>query len=420
MTELEGLQPGSTLGRYELLVPLAQGGTASVWAARMTGSRGFEKIVAVKVMLSEFEEEDQAESMFLDEARLVSRIKHPNVAEVLDLGEQDGALYIVMEWVDGEPLHVIVREAKAKGGLPVALAVRIVAHAAHGLHAAHELRDERGELLGLVHRDVSPQNILVSHRGGVKVIDFGVAKASSNLQRTTVGQMKGKIAFMAPEQLLSQQVDRRTDVFALGVVLYQLLTNKHPFRGDNDFVTMANTRDKRPVAPPRSLVASLPPELDAVVVKALSKPREERYPTMLEFARALDRAVPPTPDVDAELARWMGSILTDRTARKKQAIRDAIRASNERAGVQSSVGRDSARLVPDLEPPPSVDLPAAAPPLAPAAPAPPAPLAPAPAPAAPDARARRLWLVIACVALGVAILIVVLSVFPRVLSATSP
>ena len=232
------LRAGLTLGRYELLVPIAQGGTAAVWAARMKGPRGFEKIVAAKVMLTELLDDPDAETMFLDEARLVARIRHPNVAEVLDLGEERGVLFLVMEWVDGEPLTVIAREARALGGVPLNIALKIAKQACAGLHAAHDLRDDQGTLVGLVHRDVSPQNVLVGHDGQVKVIDFGVAKAASNQLRTSVGQMKGKVAYMAPEQALGEPVDRRTDVFALGVVLYQLITGKHPFRGDNEFATL--------------------------------------------------------------------------------------------------------------------------------------------------------------------------------------
>ena len=239
----EELRAGLTLGRYELLVPIAEGGTASVWAARMKGPRGFEKIVAAKVMLSELLDDPDAETMFLDEARTVARIRHPNVAEVLDLGEERGILFLVMEWVDGEPLTVIAREARALGGVPLTIALKIAKQACSGLHTAHELLDERGRHVGLVHRDVSPQNVLVGHDGQVKVIDFGVAKAASNQLRTNVGHLKGKVAYMAPEQALGEPVDRRTDVFALGVVLYQLITGKHPFRGDNEFVTLGRIRN---------------------------------------------------------------------------------------------------------------------------------------------------------------------------------
>ena len=317
------LTAGRSLGQYELLLPLAQGATASVWAARTKGS-ALEKIVAVKAMLTEFADDVDAESMFLDEARTVARIRHPNVAAVLDFGEEDDALYIVMEWVEGEPLQVLMREARARGGIPLPLAVRIAKQAASGLHAAHELCDEAGAPVGLVHRDVSPQNILVGYDGSVKVIDFGVAKASSNMQRTNVGQIKGKVAYMAPEQAVGDPVDRRTDVFALGVVLYQLVTGKHPFRADNEFATLARLRDPHPFEAPSTLSA-VPAELDRVMMQALEKRRDRRHATMSDFARALDKALPSTAEEARGLGDLVRSLLSQRAAKKNQAIRDALK-----------------------------------------------------------------------------------------------
>jgi serine/threonine protein kinase len=304
MRESGELQAGQTLGRYELLVPLGQGATAQVWVARTTGSR-HEKIVAVKAMLSELGGDVEAESMFLDEARLVSRIRHPNVAAVLDLGEEDEILYIVIEWVEGEPLQVVLREARTQG-VPLPLALRIVQQAASGLHAAHELRDEAGKPVGLVHRDVSPQNILIGYDGAVKVIDFGVAKAASNMQRTSVGQLKGKVPYMAPEQAVGQPVDRRTDVFALGVVLYQLVTGKHPFRGDSEFATLARICDRLPADSPRKYVPGLPAALEEAMLKALAKQPAHRFADMLELGRALELAVPLSADVDRTLGTFLG------------------------------------------------------------------------------------------------------------------
>jgi eukaryotic-like serine/threonine-protein kinase len=325
MTDSRELYPGRKLGRYELLVPLAQGATAEVWAARMTGSL-FEKIVAIKAMLTEVfaDVELDAESMFLDEARLVSRIRHPNVGSVLDLGEEDDALYIVMDWVEGEPLQVVMREAKSRG-IPLPLALRIVKQAASGLHAAHELCDESGKPVGLVHRDVSPQNLLVGYDGVVKVIDFGVAKAESNLQRTSVGQIKGKVPYMAPEQAIGDHVDRRTDVFALGVVLYQLVTGKHPFRADSEFATLARIRDKNPADSPRKHVPDLPVALEEVMLKVLAKQRDSRYSTMLDLGRALERAVPSPPDVDRALGVFISGLLSARATKREASIREALR-----------------------------------------------------------------------------------------------
>jgi serine/threonine-protein kinase len=333
----EELRAGLTLGRYELLVPIATGGTASVWAARMKGSRGFEKVVAAKVMLAELLDDPDAETMFLDEARTVARIRHPNVAEVLDLGEERGVLFLVMEWVDGEPLTVIAREARALGGVPLRIALKIAKQACAGLHAAHELLDDHGQHVGLVHRDVSPQNLLVGHDGQVKVIDFGVAKATSNQLRTNVGHLKGKVAYMAPEQALGDPVDRRTDVFALGIVLYQLITGKHPFRGDNEFVTLGRIRNKEPIEAPNLLVPSLPDEVNAIIVKAISKPRDARFQTMLELQRALEKVCPTNESGNDELAAFMKTLLGNRGEKKRAAIREAMARVDENVPIEARV-----------------------------------------------------------------------------------
>jgi serine/threonine-protein kinase len=323
------ISSGLMLGRYELLTPIAKGGTASVWAARLKGPRGFEKIVAVKIMLSEFGEDPDAETMFLDEARLVSRIRHPNVAEVLDLGEEGEALFIVMEWVDGEPLNVLAREALRRGGVPAAIVGQIGKQACAGLHAAHDLKDPAGKTVGLVHRDVSPQNILVGYDGLVKVIDFGVAKAASNQLRTSVGQLKGKVGYMAPEQAFGEPVDRRTDVFALGIVLYQLLSGKNPFRGDNEYATLGRIRDKRPAEPLRTLMPALPEAVERVVMKALEKSRDARYADMMELSRAIDEAFPPLDKGGEALVGYMAMLLGARGETKRLAIREAIKRADE-------------------------------------------------------------------------------------------
>jgi serine/threonine-protein kinase len=253
-TDSSELVAGAPLGRYELLLPIAEGGMAVVWAARLKGSRGFSKTVAVKTMLAELSQETRFQKMFLDEARIASRIRHPNVAEILDLGEQDERLYIVLEWVDGEPLANLRRDAVKHGGMPLGVAVEIVRATAVGLHAAHELADERTrEPVGLVHRDISPQNILVTFDGVVKIVDFGVAMARGrSTEKTSAGHVKGKPPYMSPEQAAGEDVDRRTDLFALGIILYQLATGKHPFRGESDLVTLQNIVSNKPVVPPRA------------------------------------------------------------------------------------------------------------------------------------------------------------------------
>src|SRR5690606_22967044 len=268
------VRAGLVLGRYELLVPIAAGGMAQVWAARLKGARQFQKIVAVKTMLPKLSEDPQFEQMFLDEASLASQIKHPNAVEIMDLGEQYGILFLVMEWIEGVPLNHLMKAAKGRGGIPTPIAARIAMQACAGLHAAHELKDDKGMSVGLVHRDVSPQNLLVTFDGVTKVVDFGVAKATAlGGGATQAGQVKGKVSYMAPEQVNGEGLDRRADVFALGIVLYALTTGKHPFRRESEAATMYNICSPDPVIPPSAVVDGYAPELEPIVLKALAKDR---------------------------------------------------------------------------------------------------------------------------------------------------
>jgi serine/threonine-protein kinase len=333
MKTLGDVGAGHTLGRYELLVPIAQGGMAVVWAARLKGTRGFQKIVAVKSMLPALSDDPQFEQMFLAEAELAARIRHPHVCEILDLGEQEGVLYLVMEWVDGEPLSALHKAARPRGGVPLHVATKVTLHAALGLHAAHELKNDTGELVGLVHRDVSPQNILVTYDGVVKIVDFGVAKATeADGSHTRAGQLKGKVPFMSPEQAVGKNVDRRTDIFALGIVLYQLVTGKHPFRGDNDMATLHRITEAAPVPPASSLRPDCPPSLDMALAQALEKDVSKRFQTMHEMAKALERALAEmTAQAEGEdLATFVRSVLGDRADKRRAAIKDAIRLADAR------------------------------------------------------------------------------------------
>lgn len=358
MRTLGEIQPGQTVGRYEFLVPIAQGGMAAVWAARLKGTRGFSKTVAVKTMLPTISDDPHFEQMFLDEAQLCSRIRHPNCVEILDLGEQDDLLYLVMEWVDGEPLSSIRRAAAKADGIPRPIAVKIVADAAAGLHGAHELKDENGETIGLVHRDISPQNILLTYDGVVKIVDFGVAKASGRTaEHTNAGQIKGKPPYMSPEQALGKDIDRRSDVFALGIILYQLTTGKHPFRGENDVITLQNIVSDRPIIPPRAYDKEYPKPLEAVVMKALERDVEKRYQTAADLEGALDRVFPPTvPRVRTEdVGKFITSLLGARGEERRNALREAIRQADERAAggeEPSAPGRIGGELGTQVGPPP--------------------------------------------------------------------
>jgi serine/threonine protein kinase len=339
---LDDLSAGQVLGRYELLLPIAKGGMASVWAARLRGTRGFQKMVAIKTMLPGLVDDPHFERMFLDEASWASQVRHPHVIEIMDLGEVDRILYLVMEWVDGEPLNIIMKYAATRGGIPLAIAVSIAAQACRGLHAAHELRDENGTLVGLVHRDVSPQNVLLTYEGVVKVVDFGVAKATSRVSHETeAGQLKGKIAYMSPEQLRGERIDRRTDVFAVGILLYMMTTGTHPFRGDDQAATIRRISSDDLVTPPSTIVPGYPAGLEAVVMQALAKDASKRYPTANDMLIGLTRALPPSmrPSTDEEVADFLRALLPDRLEKRKAAIKGALEAADRREAGKSAPPR---------------------------------------------------------------------------------
>jgi serine/threonine-protein kinase len=293
MSRRPELLPGSVLGRYELVLKIATGGMGEVWAARLNGSRGFQKVLAVKTLLPELSHNPNFEQAFLDEAALAARIKHPNVVQIIDLGEEENVLYQVMEWVSGASLWSVMRASARRDGIPLLVAARIVCQICAGLHAAHELKTDDGVALGLVHRDVSPQNILITSDGLAKVVDFGVAKyAGRGVAETKAGELRGKVPYMAPEHVMGQSVDRRADVFALGVLLYQLVSGEHPFLADDDRLTLARISSPVPAAPLKKHVPSLPDAVGDIVAAALAKNPRARTATAADLMRALERALP--------------------------------------------------------------------------------------------------------------------------------
>ncbi len=333
LTTIGDVGAGHTLGRYELLIPIAKGGMAVVFAARMKGTRGFQKLVAVKTIRSEMTEDPLFEQMFLDEASLASKIRHPHVVEILDLGEDKGVLYLVMEWIDGEPLHVILKEAAKKGGVPLSVAVRVTMQLAAGLHAAHELRDDAGKLYGVVHRDISPQNVLITGEGVAKLVDFGVAKAQGRAGGETVaGQVKGKVPYMAPEQARGDAVDRRSDIFSLGIVLFMMTTGKHPLRRENDAATIMNICSDARVVHPSKLVPGFPPKLDLTIMQALEKDPAKRFPTANDFLRALDQSLPSSmrASTDEEVSSFVRNLVGDRLEKRREIIREALDVADHR------------------------------------------------------------------------------------------
>ena len=265
------------LGKYEIIQPLAAGGMARIYLAKTTGLGAFERHVVLKVILPERAHEKAAVDMFLDEARLSASLNHQNVAQVFEVGEEGGIHYLAMEFVHGQDLRGFLGKASAKGmRVPIELGLTIIAGAAAGLHHAHERRGPRGKSLNIVHRDVSPANVMLGYDGSIKVLDFGIAKANARSTNTEAGIIKGKFAYMSPEQCRGKDIDRRSDVFALGIVLYETTTQHRAFRAENDFDTMHRIVNGE-VTLPRRLVNGYPPELEEIVMKALATDVKERY-----------------------------------------------------------------------------------------------------------------------------------------------
>lgn len=313
------------LGRYELIAEIGAGGMASVFLARTTGPGRFHKWVAVKQVHPHLARDRKFLAMFLDEARVAAAIQHPNVAQVFDLGDENDEYYLAMEYLEGEHLGAVAsRMFGKKQRFPAPLAARIVAAAAAGLHHAHEARDENGEPLELVHRDVSPHNIFVTYGGDVKVMDFGVAKAAGRITTTETGGRKGKLAYMSPEQLLNEGLDRRTDVFALGIILWEITLARRLFRAENDAQTISrilNGQFKKPT----ELEPGYPLELETIVLKALARDPENRYSTAQELQIDLEGFAAKFSTVAGSLgvAGVMRDLFPDRIEQKRTLLRGA-------------------------------------------------------------------------------------------------
>ena len=279
-------------GRYSLLGHLATGGMAEVWLARQLGMQGFEKIVVIKRARPELADHETT-ALFLDEARLVATLEHPNIAQVYEIGAVNGSYFFVMEYVDGADVRRLIETSIAKR-YPIALAdaLYIISHVCTALHYAHEKHDLEGRPLNIIHRDVSPSNVLVSHDGAIKVCDFGIAKAHNRkTEDTQSGVLKGKFSYMSPEQCQSKPIDRRSDVFSIGILLYELSTQSKLFRGTSDFALLQQIVEN-PIPLPSARVPNYPRELQQIVMKALAKNPAERYQTaqalqldLEEFAR---------------------------------------------------------------------------------------------------------------------------------------
>jgi serine/threonine protein kinase len=338
-------QEPTIVGRYAIYDRIAAGGMATVHLGRLVGEMGFSRTVAIKRLHPHLAMDPAFVGMFVDEARLAARIRHPNVVQMLDVVVRDDEVFLVMEYIEGESLSAFMRICVAKGeAVPAAVATALMAAVLRGLHAAHEAKNDHGEPLGLVHRDVSPQNVLIDLEGIARVLDFGVAKALGQSHATRDGQLKGKLAYMAPEQIMGGAIDRRTDVFAAAVVLWEVLAGRRLFKADGDAQVMHLVLNDK-IRAPSSFMPEVPAALDALVLKALERDPTKRFETAAEMADALEDAVPPM--APRKLAPWVRGLLGDNLASRARLVHDIESASTGHRVIP--VPRGSSKVVDEVD-----------------------------------------------------------------------
>ncbi|HEY1692728.1 MAG TPA: serine/threonine-protein kinase [Polyangiaceae bacterium] len=332
------------VGRYAVFDRIAAGGMATVHLGRLVGQGGFARTVAIKRLHPQFALDPEFVAMFLDEARLAARIRHPNVVSTVDVVNGEDELFLVMEYIEGEPLSTLLRSAR-DGGTTVdpALTAGVLVQALHGLHAAHEATNDLGEPLHIVHRDVSPQNVLVGADGIARVIDFGVAKALGKLHTTREGQLKGKLGYLAPEQVLGHPVTRRSDVFAASVVLWEALAGRRLFSADSEGQVLKRIMDGA-VDPPGAHAKGVPASLDAVVLRGLAKEPSDRFDTALAMADALEAAV--TPASTRAVGAWVKEIAAERLAQRARLVA-SVEGNTPAPPSSSSPRAQAAPTIPD-------------------------------------------------------------------------
>jgi len=338
---------GVRLGEYHLLKKIAQGGMGTIYLAKRLGVGGFEKTFVIKCMLDSLADDQEVQGMFIDEARLAARLAHPNIAQIYDFGVIDGTYYIAMEHIPGEDLRSIItrlRERNAK--IPVPIALRIMLDLCAGLEYAHSYT-EAGKPMGIIHRDISPANIMVSYHGTVKLLDFGIAKATSRISATRSGGLKGKLGFLSPEQISDNPIDARADVFCLGITFYLLVANRHPWRRDTEVATMhAIVHDELP--DPRAFREHLPEDVVAIMMKALERDRDQRYRSAAEMGAALQLALTKiAPGVGAaDVASFMVALFGQEAMQERSNIPNLV-DSTPTALIRN---RPSSTSVPPVDP----------------------------------------------------------------------
>jgi serine/threonine-protein kinase len=318
------------LDRYELIGELASGGMATVYLGRLGGVGGFQRFVAIKRLHPHLASEEEFIEMFLDEARLAAGIHHPHVVPILEVGESDSGYYLVMEYIEGDTLARLMARGLARANpVPRPVLIRIILDTLSGLHAAHELVDPHGEAVHLVHRDVSPQNILVGVDGCSRITDFGVAHAASRLQNTRADRLKGKLAYMSPEQARAAEIDRRSDVFAMGIILWEVLAAKRLFRAETEAITLQKVTNE-PIPRLSAVLPGVHPALEQVCAKALERDPNRRYKSAAEMAEALERAARAAASASAtdlgvasprEVAAYVQGALGEDIAAQRESVR---------------------------------------------------------------------------------------------------
>lgn len=340
---MEGTEAASgALGKYRLIAELGHGGMAQVFLALARGPAGFNKLAVIKQIREQLADDPEFLTMFLDEARLAARLNHPNVVQTNEVGEDGKRYFICMEYLEGQPLNRIIQRLGRENGLPLGVSLRILVEALAGLHHAHELTDYDGTALQVVHRDVTPHNIFVTYAGQAKVVDFGIAKALSQSAETKAGVLKGKVAYMAPEQARGDKVDCRADIFSVGVIMWEALAGRRMFKGLTDVVIIQKIVNGQ-LQSPKSANPAVDEQLDAVCMKALAHNREDRYETAADFAAAIEKALEAMGDRSSlrDAGKTIQAAFEPERARIKALVEAATSSSTPRGSGEFPAGEIS-------------------------------------------------------------------------------